>query len=342
MQGESSIKEGSESQNGVIQMIIRDIFSELTNFPISAFLIRLSMIEVYNEEIRDLLSTSGDKKIITRYDPKFGLSVDSVEKLVTDYASMIDLFSIADEKRVVRNTEMNEKSSRSHVIYRITLEKKDLNIIDGDSADEAVQVSTLNIMDLAGFGTVGRKPKHLDDVQKESISINKSLLALSHVMADLARSKNGFVNYRESTLTRILQKDLKSQCKLAIICCISPSGLHTEQTRKTLEFGRYAKGVKTRPIVKDVIDNRSLIIKTLRDFDIAKSEPGYPERQCKLIEEEWNKIEKSMLIGADICTFFDTKINDEKNRETETTCDPCSAEKRATEAEVQVKASEEE
>ena len=173
MQGESSIKEGSASQNGVIQMIVRDIFSELTSFPISAFLIRLSMIEVYNEEIRDLLSTSGDQKIITRYDPKIGLSVDSVEKLVTDYASMINLFSIADEKRVVRNTEMNEKSSRSHVIYRITLERKDLNIIDGDSADEAVQVSTLNIMDLAGFGTVGRKPKQLDDVQKEGISINK-------------------------------------------------------------------------------------------------------------------------------------------------------------------------
>jgi hypothetical protein len=146
--------------------------------------------------------------------------------------------------------------------------------------------------------------------------VHCSLLALSHVMADLARSRNGFINYRESTLTRILQKDLKSQCKLAIICCISPSGLYTEQTRKTFEFGKYAKGVKTRPMVKDVLDNRSLIIKTLRCFDKARSEPGYPESQRKVCEEEWNKIENSMLVGADICTLLEEENIEEENPDT--------------------------
>ena len=54
-----------------------------------------------------------------------------------------------------------------------------------------------------------------------------SLLALSHVIADLARSRKGFVNYRDSNLTKVLQKDLKSHCKLAVICCITPSGMYT-------------------------------------------------------------------------------------------------------------------
>ncbi len=140
-------------------------------------------------------------------------------------------------------------------------------------------------------------------------------MALSHVFADLARSRNGFINYRESTLTRVLQDDLKSQCKLAIICCISPSGLYTEQTRKTLEFGRYAKGLKTRPVVKDVLDSRSLIIKTLREYDRAKLEPGYPESECKAVEEQWNEIESSMLVGADIRILLEEERNAEDNLE---------------------------
>jgi hypothetical protein len=177
MQGEGSIKEGAAGKNGVIQMVVQDIFSELANFPISAFLIRLSVIEVYNDEIRDLLNDSSQKKVTTRYDSKLGLSVDSSEEFVTDYPGMIDLFNIADSKRIVRRTEMNDMSSRSHAIYRITLEKKDLDInVDEGKDDEAVQVSTLNILDLAGFDsvqTVQKSAKNLNETQKEGININK-------------------------------------------------------------------------------------------------------------------------------------------------------------------------
>ena len=106
-----------------------------------------------------------------------GLSVDSSEEFVTDYPGMIDLFNIADSKRIVRRTEMNDMSSRSHAIYRITLEKKDLDInVDEGKDDEAVQVSTLNILDLAGFDsvqTVQTSAKNLNETQKEGININK-------------------------------------------------------------------------------------------------------------------------------------------------------------------------
>ncbi len=169
MQGQGSIKEGADGKNGVIQMIARDVFLELAKFHLSAFLVRLSVVEIYQDEIRDLLSDSSQQKVSTR-----GLSVDTIEEFASDYSGMIDLLNIADSKRIKRKTDMNEMSSRSHMMYRITLEKKDLEMNNGEGkVEEAVQVSTLNILDLAGFDSNNKRGKHLNVAEKESKHINK-------------------------------------------------------------------------------------------------------------------------------------------------------------------------
>ena len=145
-----------------------------------------------------------------------------------------------------------------------------------------------------------------------------SLLALSHVVAELGRSKKGFVNYRDSALTKVLQKDLKSQNKIAVICCITPSGLYTEQTRKTLEFGKYAIGVKTRPVRDAVKDNGSVIIKTLKHLNNARTGSRLSEEEKQEVEMKWQEIEQATFVAINInASPYAKTIDDEETRSDE-------------------------
>jgi Kinesin-like protein len=122
-----------------------------------------------------------------------------------------------------------------------------------------------------------------------------SLLALSHVFADLGRSRKGFINYRDSNLTKILQRDLMSNCNVSIICCITPSGLCTEQTRKTLEFGKCAFGVKYRPKQKNRVHNGSIVLKTLSELESLKGNAYAPDYKLKETQNRLQYIESSIF-----------------------------------------------
>ncbi|GMH68023.1 hypothetical protein TL16_g04829, partial [Triparma laevis f. inornata] len=140
--------------------------------------------------------------------------------------------------RSVGSTGMNERSSRSHTIFRITLESRE---------DTTVRVSTLNLVDLAGSESV-RHTGAEGQRQKEGGKINQSLLTLSMVIQSLgqAASSNQHVHikYRDSKLTRILQPSLSGNARMAVICCATPSELYLEETRSTLQFAARAKLVK--------------------------------------------------------------------------------------------------
>ncbi len=180
MQGQDSIKNGSSTGNGgIIQMAAIDIFTQLAKYPSDLFLLRVSAIEVYNEEIRDLLASEA-KDVPTRYDSKLGLFVDATEEFPMNYYDLINIFSRADKKRNVRSTGMNERSSRSHTMFRIILEKKkiddskgsiDLSEIEEDG--DPIQISTLNLIDLAGSDTILRFQRLDDETTKEGQQINK-------------------------------------------------------------------------------------------------------------------------------------------------------------------------
>jgi len=103
---------------------------------------------------------------------------------------------------------------------------------------------------------------------------------------------------------------------MVVICNITSSGKYTEQTRKTLEFGSYAKGVKTRAEVKRVLDDQSLIIKRLRTVDSARSTPGFSPVKLQEVQEKWNEIESSVLMGSQFCALQATKSMESKDTET--------------------------
>lgn len=178
MQGSGSIEEGLNG-GGVVHMAACDIFDHIDNTPDRLFLVRASFIEIYNEEVRDLLGNNQTLQI--REDPRRGVFVSSVEEIVTDYTSLLETLFDGEKNRAVAATGMNERSSRSHTIFRITIESH-LKSAEGDDSKEnfneeedddgAVRVSTLNLVDLAGSESV-RHTGSTGDRQKEGGKINQ-------------------------------------------------------------------------------------------------------------------------------------------------------------------------
>lgn len=293
MQGSGTIEEGGGNSGGIVHMAARDIFSRISKDPQRIFLIRVSFIEIYNEEVRDLLARGNDGGVLAiREDPQRGVFVNATESFVTGYQSLLSILFAGEKKRSFAGTEMNERSSRSHTIFRINIEsrKRPVTPCNGGSANEeddgAVKVSTLNLIDLAGSESV----KHTGATgirQKEGAKINQSLLTLSRVIAALG-SSSVHINFRDSKLTRILQPALSGNARIAIICCATPSELYLHETRNSLQFGSRAKLVRTRAKVNEVLDDRSLIKKLQQELALAKraSSESHTLSQVKALEIE--------------------------------------------------------
>lgn len=181
MQGSGSIEEGSDSSGGIVHMAAKDIFSHIQSQQDRMFLVRASFLEIYNEEVRDLLSDS-NQMLQIREDPRRGVFVQSVEEMATDFESLLRILFHGEKSRAVASTGMNERSSRSHTIFRITIESREREY-DGDdqpdegenripSGDGSVRVSTLNLVDLAGSESV-RHTGATGKLQKEGGMINQ-------------------------------------------------------------------------------------------------------------------------------------------------------------------------
>ncbi|KAG7347885.1 kinesin motor domain containing protein [Nitzschia inconspicua] len=296
MQGSGSLEEGSEDggEGGLVHMAARDIFSQIEKQENRLFLVRVSFLEIYNEEVRDLLAGSSQTLQI-REDPRRGVFVQSVEEIVTDSESLLRILVQGDKSRTFAATGMNERSSRSHTILRVTIESREKGESDGcfdddegriPDGDGAVRISTLNLVDLAGSESV-RHTGATGERQKEGGLINQSLLTLSRVIVALGSPNQTHVNFRDSKLTRILQPSLSGNARMAVICCATPSELYLEETRSTLQFASRAKLVKTNAQVNEVLDERSMIRRLQRELAEAKrNQSGVGDQQFKEMEKQ--------------------------------------------------------
>ncbi|XP_023387146.1 centromere-associated protein E isoform X2 [Pteropus vampyrus] len=248
---------GSDDYLGVIPRAIHDIFQKIKKFPDREFLLRVSYMEIYNETITDLLcNTQKMKPLIIREDFNRNVYVsDLTEEVVYTPEMALKWITKGEKNRHYGITKMNQRSSRSHTIFRMILESREKG--EPSNCEGSVKVSHLNLVDLAGSeraaqtGTEGMR-------LKEGCNINRSLFILGQVIKKLSDGQiGGFINYRDSKLTRILQNSLGGNAKTRIICTITPVSF--DETLSTLQFASTAKYMKNTPYVNEVSSDEALL-----------------------------------------------------------------------------------
>lgn len=233
---------------GIIPMAFDHIFSTIKNSGNGTqFLVRASYLEIYNEDIRDLLNIKGGKLDIKER-PDTGVYVkDLTSVVIKDIEEMDALMSQGNKNRSVGATEMNATSSRSHSIFTITVEASE---IDETTGDQRIRAGKLHLVDLAGSERQS-KTGATGDRLKEATKINLSLSALGNVISALVDGKSSHIPYRDSKLTRLLQDSLGGNAKTLMVATMSPASYNYEETISTLRYANRAKNIKNKPKVNE-------------------------------------------------------------------------------------------
>ncbi|XP_017471190.1 PREDICTED: chromosome-associated kinesin KIF4A [Rhagoletis zephyria] len=231
---------------GVIPRIMRDIFERIKKLAEEYdFVVKCSFMELYQEQLYDLLSDQArDHAIVEMRENRNGVIMPGLtEKQVTSVNETTNCLLRGSAGRAVAATAMNEQSSRSHAIFTITVE--------ATKKDEANTVTTskFHLVDLAGSER-SKKTQATGDRFKEGVKINQGLLALGNVISALGSGQgSGFVRYRDSKLTRLLQDSLGGNSITLMIACVSPADYNVAETLSTLRYADRARKIKNKPIV---------------------------------------------------------------------------------------------
>uniref|UniRef100_A0A665VPI0 Kinesin-like protein n=1 Tax=Echeneis naucrates TaxID=173247 RepID=A0A665VPI0_ECHNA len=253
---------------GIIPRTLHQIFEKLSENG-TEFSVKVSLLEIYNEELFDLLSPSEDvsERLQLFDDPrnKRGVVVKGLEEVtVHNKDEVYQILERGAAKRRTASTLMNAYSSRSHSVFSVTIHMKEITL-DGE---ELVKIGKLNLVDLAGSENIGRSGA-VDKRAREAGNINQSLLTLGRVITALVE-KRPHVPYRESKLTRILQDSLGGRTKTSIIATVSPSSSNLEETLSTLEYASRAKNIMNKPEVNQKLTKRTLIKEYTEEIERLK------------------------------------------------------------------------
>ncbi|KAI9190363.1 hypothetical protein H9P43_001797 [Blastocladiella emersonii ATCC 22665] len=231
---------------GIIPNSFEHIFSHIRSAGGGVkFLVRASYLEIYNEEIRDLLA-SGATRLELKEHPDTGVYVKDLSSFVVkDVTEMDKLMNQGNKNRSVGFTEMNARSSRSHSIFTITIEMSEER--DGK---ECIRMGKLHLVDLAGSERQS-KTGATGDRLKEATKINLSLSCLGNVIKALVDGKSSHVPYRDSKLTRLLQDSLGGNARTMMIATMSPASYNYDETISTLRYAARAKSIKNKPKINE-------------------------------------------------------------------------------------------
>jgi kinesin family member 11 len=306
--GQSATQRWKTSRDdGIIARSVNQIFETLEKGG-NEFSVRVSHLELYNEELRDLLNTT-NKGLKLYEDASSGgkVVVHSLEeKMVYTPQDIFDILQRSWEERRTAETEMNKNSSRSHCIFSITIHMKEAS----PEGEDLIKIGKLNLVDLAGSENIGRSGA--DKVQsrkQEACMINKSLLTLGRVITALT---DGLLHvpYRESKLTRLLQDSLGGTTKTCIIATISPASGSIEETLSTLDYAHRAKNIKNRPECNAKMSKREVLKEFTMEIHVLKAQLDAMRRQqgVYLPLDQFNQMEAGIKEQAEKIQFFEDMI----------------------------------
>jgi len=339
--GKTFTMQGEKKAPGILSLAAEQVFNEITEMPHFQFLLHVSYIEIFNEQIKDLLSDS-NASLRVREDRDKGFFVDNLSmRSITSVAELLNLKEEGERRRHVGETDMNLKSSRSHTVFTLKVEMRDSRVTEDDEVDEnldtfnkrrhsnntgdlkfGVLIGKLNLVDLAGSENA-RATGAEGDRLKEGGNINKSLLTLSRVISQLANARGkavGFINWRDSKLTQILQPSLAGNCRTAVVCCVTPASKYLEETKSTLSFASRAKQITTHAVVNEVLDGEGemrklkMTVRSLKD-QLASQLAANAEREA--LEEKISSMTALLVKGGPATPTKSAKKKRKKNhRET--------------------------
>ncbi|KZC12367.1 PREDICTED: kinesin-like protein KIF3B [Dufourea novaeangliae] len=233
------------NRRGVIPRSFEHIFNHIGRSENMQYLVRASYLEIYQEEIRDLLQSDQSLRFELKEKPDTGVFVKDLSTSVCKSATEIQqLMNMGNQNRTIGATNMNEHSSRSHAIFLITIEMGSIDDTGG------IRVGRLNLVDLAGSerqSKTGASGERL----KEASKINLSLSALGNVISALVDGKTTHVPYRDSKLTRLLQDSLGGNSKTIMVANIGPASYNYDETLTTLRYANRAKNIKNKPRINE-------------------------------------------------------------------------------------------
>jgi kinesin family protein 18/19 len=253
--GKTHTISGTADQPGVIYLTMADLFQLIEDRKEEySFDVLVTFLEIYNEEIRDLLAEAGqptprgglqireDKSVkvagLTELRPN---SADEVKQIVL----------LGNTRRTQSPTNANETSSRSHAVLQVHVTRSPRTA----NVTEERTVATLSIIDLAGSERAAATT-NMGQRMIEGANINKSLLALGNCINSLCESGGAIrhVPYRNSKLTRLLKFSLGGNCKTVMIVCVAPTSQHFDDTHNTLIYAERATRIKTKVVTRNVLN----------------------------------------------------------------------------------------
>jgi len=248
-----------EDQKGILPRAFENIFQQIKGDSKKQYLVRASYLEIYNEEIQDLLNKKNGGQRLELKDKDTGVYVKDLSTFVVKTPDdMMKIFMEGNLNRHVGKTNMNEHSSRSHSVFTVTVESSEVN----DKGEVKVKAGKLNIVDLAGSERQS-KTGATGERLKEATKINLSLSTLCHVISSLTDPKCTYIPYRDSRLTRILQDSLGGNTKTVMIAAIGPADYNVDETMSTLRYASRAKHIQNKPRINE--DPKDAMIREFHD-----------------------------------------------------------------------------
>ena len=290
-------------KKGIIPNAFSHIFGYIkTEGESKKFLVRCSFVEIYNEEVRDLLGDK-DKKLDIREDPKKGTFVKDLNYInIKDSEDIEKSLNRGNKNRHVGQTSMNDQSSRSHSLFTVYLEIEE---------NGRIKSGKLNLVDLAGSERVG-KTNATGQTFDEGKKINLSLTALGSVI-DALSSNRKHIPYKDSKLTRLLADSLGGNTKTVMFANISPASYNYDETLGTLRYASRAKLIKNAPKVNE--DPKDALLKQYEEEIRALKEKlsnGGGGMPIEITEEEEIEEEEEVEYDED---FNEEEYNEEYNKE---------------------------
>ena len=256
-----SAVDGSDiaEDTGIVQRVAHHLFEHITSAREAGTecSLQCSYMEIYNEEIVDLLDSDSSKTVTVRENADGGQTISGIQTVpVPDVRALGKVLSTGAAARSVGSTKMNAVSSRSHAVFTLTLEQTRLGA--DDAADTpAYTCSKLHLVDLAGSERQ-KKTQASGTRLREAAFINKGLLALGNVINALSeaetQTKGGkgghrHVPYRDSKLTRLLQDSLGGNSHTLMIACVSSADSNFDETLNTLRYAQRASCIQNKASV---------------------------------------------------------------------------------------------